>query len=494
MQNVIQKPHRILGDVTVTQDKSLEKFTDSNHTEPALQTISIEVSPLIVEVLHGEVANLNRLLSGLHVSVNVDKDQAAIKIVPSKHTPAGWMKCETDVKVYIENNFATMDLPVSKDAILDIVKALQQRKRELQYNFSDDITQLQLVGHPNLLIQIQNQVSEIVASVTIIDKEITLNPEDYEFLLQTKQRDITLTFPYVKMTFIPPMNIKVNGAAKDVKKFDESVLRLSAHASVTMVLDPLLTDFVSTKDGREQTKNYISTLHGIPVAMCIKASGDNCTVIVLCDPQITEKVTKAVSAVQKELYIVKLNISSKCQANLSELNTGKEYNELCEQLQKKHGVIVKISKDSISVAGFKDKVSQTISGFKEFLDAVCSVSSSPLLVTAGNIKSTSMTISWQPPHDPNGIISGYQISYTPQGETECLHDIVGDITNTELTCLKPFTVYTICVRARTVTFGVYSTPITISTLEDGECTLHIIVSILMFNLQGKILILGCHYP
>ena len=377
MQNVIQKPHSVLGDVTVTQDNPLEKFTDSNHTEPALQTISIKVSPLIVEVLHGEEANLSRLLNNLHVSVSVHKDQSAINIVPSKHTPAGWMKCETSVKVYIDNNFATKDLPVSKDAALDIIKALQQRKRgELEYKLSEDSTLLHLVGHPNLLIQIQNQVCEIVANVTIIDKEITLNPEDHEFLLQTKQQDITRTFPGVKTTFIPPSNIKVNGAAKDVKKFEESVLRLSAHSSVTMVLDPLLTDFVSTKDGREQTKNYISSLHKISVAVCIKGSGNNCTVLVLCDPQIIEKVTKAVSDVQKELLIEKLNVSSKCQAKLSEFNNNKEYNELSEQLQKKHGVIVKMSKGSISVAGFKDKVSQTISGLKKFIDTKCNVTSS----------------------------------------------------------------------------------------------------------------------
>ena len=79
-----------------------------------------------------------------------------------------------------------------------------------------------------------------------------------------------------------------------------------------------------------------------------------------------------------------------------------------------------------------------------------------------------MTISWQPPHDPNGIIRGYQLSYTPHGESECLHDVVGEATSTELTFLKPHTEYTICVRAKTVDLGDYSTPITVHTLEDGE--------------------------
>ena len=79
-----------------------------------------------------------------------------------------------------------------------------------------------------------------------------------------------------------------------------------------------------------------------------------------------------------------------------------------------------------------------------------------------------MTISWQPPHDVNGIIRGYQISYTPHGENECLHDVVGDTTSTELTFLNPHTEYTIRVRAKTVDFGDYSTPITVSTLDEGE--------------------------
>ena len=41
------------------------------------------------------------------------------------------------------------------------------------------------------------------------------------------------------------------------------------------------------------------------------------------------------------------------------------------------------------------------------------VPSSPIGLKACNITTTSIPISWQLPHDPNGIIRGYQISYTP---------------------------------------------------------------------------------
>ena len=79
-----------------------------------------------------------------------------------------------------------------------------------------------------------------------------------------------------------------------------------------------------------------------------------------------------------------------------------------------------------------------------------------------------MTVSWQPPHNANGIISSYQVSYTPQGESEFIQDIAGDITSAELTSLKPHTEYTIRVRAMTEEFGEYSISITATTHVDGE--------------------------
>ena len=94
--------------------------------------------------------------------------------------------------------------------------------------------------------------------------------------------------------------------------------------------------------------------------------------------------------------------------------------------------------------------------------------SPPLEVKILNINTTSISISWQQPNDLNGIIRGYQVSYTPHGKEECLHDVVGDTTSTELTSLKPHTEYSIRVRAKTVDFGYYSTPVNVSTHEDGE--------------------------
>ena len=78
-----------------------------------------------------------------------------------------------------------------------------------------------------------------------------------------------------------------------------------------------------------------------------------------------------------------------------------------------------------------------------------------------------MIVSWQTPHEANGI-TGYQVSYTPHGESEYILEVAASITSTELTSLVPHTEYTIRVRAKTVVFGEYSTPTTAKTRADGE--------------------------
>eukprot|EP00731_Ephydatia_muelleri_P035388 Em0119g1a len=92
------------------------------------------------------------------------------------------------------------------------------------------------------------------------------------------------------------------------------------------------------------------------------------------------------------------------------------------------------------------------------------IPSPPIGLNVDSVKSTSISISWQPPYDAKCIIREYQVSYTMHGGSEQLRE-VQDTTSTDLISLEPHTEYTIRVRAKTVHFGDYCTPITIHTLE-----------------------------
>ena len=87
----------------------------------------------------------------------------------------------------------------------------------------------------------------------------------------------------------------------------------------------------------------------------------------------------------------------------------------------------------------------------------------PMGLTANDVRSTSLMISWQVPDDLKGFITEYQVSYTMHDGSKQLHK-VQDATSAELASLEPDTDYTIRVRAKSmVEFGEYSIPITIHT-------------------------------
>ena len=95
-------------------------------------------------------------------------------------------------------------------------------------------------------------------------------------------------------------------------------------------------------------------------------------------------------------------------------------------------------------------------------------SSPPLNVMAYNTSSTSIMVTWQPPQFRNGIIRGYQVNYTVSGGAGTTSVMNTNVTNsTLLTGLSINKEYIIYVRAMTVTLGISSSMVMISTNEDG---------------------------
>uniref|UniRef100_A0A8D2L7L9 Ephrin type-B receptor 3 n=1 Tax=Varanus komodoensis TaxID=61221 RepID=A0A8D2L7L9_VARKO len=83
---------------------------------------------------------------------------------------------------------------------------------------------------------------------------------------------------------------------------------------------------------------------------------------------------------------------------------------------------------------------------------------------------SSMTLSWEPPKQPNGIILDYEIKYFEKGQSDGIANTVTSQKNmVRLEGLKPNSAYTVQVRARTVAgYGQYSFPMEFRTpVEDG---------------------------
>ena len=94
--------------------------------------------------------------------------------------------------------------------------------------------------------------------------------------------------------------------------------------------------------------------------------------------------------------------------------------------------------------------------------------SPPLNVRTQDVASTSITVTWEPPQYPNGVLLGYEVCYTSNGDSPSAVNVQNTSTAWKLTDMKPCTMYSISVRAKTVAgFGEKSTPVMISTGESG---------------------------
>ena len=106
-----------------------------------------------------------------------------------------------------------------------------------------------------------------------------------------------------------------------------------------------------------------------------------------------------------------------------------------------------------------------------------SAPSPPTNLRTRDVTSTSITVTWEPPKYSNGMLLGYEVCYTSNGESPSVASVQN--TTVKLTDLKPWAMYCISVRAKTLAgFGEKSIPVMISTLESGMCILRVSIEAL----------------
>lgn len=103
------------------------------------------------------------------------------------------------------------------------------------------------------------------------------------------------------------------------------------------------------------------------------------------------------------------------------------------------------------------------------LSPVAAPTASPLLLTGSARDSNSITLSWAPPllSERNGVIQHYLVNVT-EVDTGNVYGHVALTTNFTLFALHPYYTYSTIVTAVTVSTGPPTSPVVITTHEDGE--------------------------
>lgn len=96
---------------------------------------------------------------------------------------------------------------------------------------------------------------------------------------------------------------------------------------------------------------------------------------------------------------------------------------------------------------------------------------------------TTITLTWQPPSAPNGVISEYRINITEQ-DTSRSWQLTSQSLVKQITGLHPYYIYSVGMTAVTVGEGPYSSYVEIQTYQDGMnihvCHLLQLISVKIF--------------
>ena len=85
--------------------------------------------------------------------------------------------------------------------------------------------------------------------------------------------------------------------------------------------------------------------------------------------------------------------------------------------------------------------------------------------------SRSISLSWQPPSIPNGVIRQYRVSFTEQDSSQSWQLTTTSL-GRQITGLHPYYTYSVRVAAVTIAEGPNSSVIQIQTYQDGNYIIH----------------------
>ena len=105
----------------------------------------------------------------------------------------------------------------------------------------------------------------------------------------------------------------------------------------------------------------------------------------------------------------------------------------------------------------------------------------PQNIEATAFDSNTIQLSWDPPplESQNGDIQQYLINATAAESGETVQ-LVSTVNSVRINNLHPYYTYSIVISAVTIGPGPYSTPVTVTTFEDGRVHYYLFVSCLMF--------------
>ena len=325
----------------------IRKFLDGKASP--LPPLEMKVGPLIVKSLKRSPHGIQKCLHSSHVRLEYDIVRGVLYLVPLHYLNPEWKEtCKRSVYEYIERNVTEMKVVLPEKAYVEVKSELQHISEyddeSFVYTYSPQTTSLSFAGEPNVVKSTTDRVS-------LISEELPLRPNEYKFLSQLKMQDLTTMFKSVDIECRPETHsLILSGPSNGVKSVKECMPTLTEHIEVPVELDEAVIQFLTSEKGKEK---LFHLLHEKRCDKCaVYTSESPVRLWLLCASKhkyITEKMSEALLECTSTVTV---HIPDVLHPFLSELSG------VLKRLEGKVSAVLSVKDTKITLAGFKEGVSQ----------------------------------------------------------------------------------------------------------------------------------------
>ena len=332
-----------------------------------LPPAEMRVGVLVAKSLHSNPRGIEKHLQSYPVQLQIDTSGGVVQFAPKHYLKPGWEEsCKSRAAEYIRANMAEVRTHVPQSAksdVLDVLYSSKQDDSTFVYDYPPHSTALAFAGDKSKVRSTEEEISKLCASYSEKNEEMSLSPEDFEFLHHFKMQDLISKYrPSVDIDPQPETHsLALFGTVKGVKEVKEYVSSLTAHATVPVELEQVVVKYLSTEKGKEKLYGFLREKRCV-CATYISESPMN--LFLLCALKYKKKTETTAEALQECTCSVPLQIPELLLPFLSELP---DFTKEAKRIEKHNSVQISIEGKQLLVTGFKDGVSTSTETLPAFI-------------------------------------------------------------------------------------------------------------------------------
>ena len=338
--------------------------------EAHFRPFSIPIDGMIAECIKDDQEGLQACVSKLCIKCTLkvekgkSKAKAALCASPTIATPVNWKEnCKPLLTSYIDKEYVQDRIQIFKEAASDVYPILMSTQTNSNFIFttSEDGAYTIVAGRREVVETFRRKLDDIYNSKQTSMK-FELPKRKYDFFTQVIQPTIESG---IMIKCLPEKySVTVFGSIHDVSNVMKSMEDVK-FSIVPVIVDAVAVKFISTT-GRKSLETSIQKA-AVKAAIHINTAVHPPTLELLCHHKFVQKIEQLKETFPKQIKMCTVSLPK------SVAESAEELHEHCQQLMKKHAILLIPKSDVLQICGFTNIIGEVEKSIEMFIKKKCTV-------------------------------------------------------------------------------------------------------------------------